>query len=203
MIIYRAFDEVFRSWSHVAVLRALIDTQTGFTGNEVARISGMHPRSSLKALTSLEELGIVQRQRGGRDHIFTLNREHVLVQSAILPMYGEERKMRTTIYSRLSHHMKKYVISAAVFGSVAREEETAASDFDLCCIVQSEREKDPVREILNRAAAEMHKKFGIKLAPLFFTVREFKHKSRTKLVQDIAEYGKVLAGVHPKVLLHE
>ena len=53
-------------------LRALIDTNSGFTGNEVARVSGMNPRSAFKALTSLENLGIVNRQIGGRDHIFTL-----------------------------------------------------------------------------------------------------------------------------------
>ena len=50
MIIYRAFDEVFRTWSNVAVIRALLDTNTGFTGNEVARAASMHPNSALKAL---------------------------------------------------------------------------------------------------------------------------------------------------------
>ncbi|MGA2623864.1 MAG: helix-turn-helix domain-containing protein [Bacteroidota bacterium] len=86
MIMHRVLDEVLRSWSHVAVLRALMDTSTGFTGNEVARVSGMQPRSALKALSSLEELGIVRRQRGGRDHLFTLNREHFLVREALLPI---------------------------------------------------------------------------------------------------------------------
>ena len=90
MIIYRAFDEVFRTWSNVAVIRALLDTNTGFTGNEVARAASMHPNSALKALTLLEGLGIVNRQIGGRDHIFSLNREYFLVQEAILKVFGIE-----------------------------------------------------------------------------------------------------------------
>lgn len=48
MIIYRAFDEVFRSWSHVAVIRALIDTANGFTGNETARVSGMSRQEQIQ-----------------------------------------------------------------------------------------------------------------------------------------------------------
>ena len=86
MVIHRPFDEVLRSWSHVAVLRAILDSAVGLTGNEIARVSGMQPRSALKALTSLEELGIVHRQRGGRDHLFTLNRDHFLTREGLLPL---------------------------------------------------------------------------------------------------------------------
>lgn len=64
MVFHRSLDEVFRSWTRVAVLRTLWDTATGFTGNQVARAAGMHPRSAFKALTALETLGMVQRQRG-------------------------------------------------------------------------------------------------------------------------------------------
>jgi DNA-binding transcriptional ArsR family regulator len=170
MVIHRAFDEVFRSWSHVAVLRALLDTKSGFTGSEVARVSGMHPRSALKALTSLEQLGIVHRQRGGRDHIFTLNREHVLVRDGVLSLYHTERYFLDVIIATLAAALKRSVISAILFGSVVKREETPLSDLDLCCIVKTERQKDVVRELLSSDAPMLHRKFGIKIAPLLFTV---------------------------------
>jgi predicted nucleotidyltransferase len=202
MIIHRALDEVFRSWSHVAVLRALLDTATGFTGNEVARTAGMHPRSALKALTSLEELGIVRRQRGGRDHLFTLNREHYFVRDAILPLYQAERHFPESVTTDLAGILKSRVLSAVLFGSVARQEETSLSDLDLCCIVRAEKEKDAVREILNAKAPELYQKFGVKIAPILFTLRELRKKSKTQLVKGIIREGRVVVGKSPTVLVN-
>lgn len=201
MIIYRAFDEVFRSWSHVAVLRALLDTTVGFSGNETARVAGMHPLTALKALSSLEILGIIRRVRGGRDHIFTLNRDHWLVTNAILPFYNAERVFREEIFSSLQRIVRKSVMSAIVFGSVARKEEVPGSDFDLCCVVHYEKEKEAVREKLGAAAPRLHAQYGIKLAPVLFTISEFRAKSRTQLVKDILSEGFVISGALPKVLL--
>ncbi|MHB9011355.1 MAG: nucleotidyltransferase domain-containing protein, partial [Ignavibacteriaceae bacterium] len=147
MVINRALDEIFRTWSNVAVLRALLDTNTGFSGNEVARVAGMNPRSAFKALTSLEELGIVNRVVGGRDHIFTLNREHFLVQQIILKIYPIESKFLDEVISALSAILKGHVYSAVIFGSAARKEEKSLSDLDICCIVNSPSELLSVRDL--------------------------------------------------------
>jgi predicted nucleotidyltransferase len=201
VIIHRAFDEVFRSWSHVAVLRALLDTTNGYTGNEVARLSGMHPRSALKALTSLEQLGIVNRQRGGRDHIFTLNRSHVLVSDVVEPLYRVEQEFAGRIIHTLASKLKRHVLSAVIFGSVAKRVETPFSDFDLCCIVKTESQKNTIRELLNSDAQKLYRTFGIKISPLFFTLNEVKKKVRTPLLQDIVSHGKLVAGKNVKELI--
>ena len=201
MILHRAFDEIFRSWSHVAVLRALMDTVNGFTGNETARVSGMSRVAALKALTSLEALGIVRRVRGGRDHIFTLNRNHWLVTTAILPCYESERAFRVQVFAALQRIVKKSVMSAIVFGSVARREEEPWSDLDLCCIVRYEKEKVAIREKVGSASAKLNSQYGIKLAPIYFTIAEFRSKSKTALIKDILAEGIVLSGASPKTLL--
>lgn len=194
MVLHRPFDEVFRSWSHVAVLRTLLDTTTGRTGNEIARMSGMQPRSALKALSSLEELGIVRRQRGGRDHIFTLNRDHFLVKNAVSALYQSERRFEEEIYSFLSSLLKGKTVAVTVFGSTARHEETSLSDLDICCIVKSENDKERMRSLLNRESSRLYREFGVKLAPIFFTVAEAKTKKNTPLLRRIAKEGKLLSG---------
>jgi predicted nucleotidyltransferase len=194
MVIHRVLDEVLRSWSHVAVLRTLLDTNIGRTGSEIARIAGMHPLSALRALSSLEVLGIVFRQRGGRDHIFTLNRNHVLVQQALLPLYSGEKNFPEAIASALTKLLRRRVISAVIFGSVARQEETPQSDLDLCCIVHDRRRQDSVRELLQSRASAIYRDFGIKIAPLILTVAEIKAKSKTSVVRDIVRSGKLLTG---------
>lgn len=202
MIIHRAFDEVFRSWSHVAVLRAIRDTAVGLTGNQVARAAGMQPRSALRALTSLEQLGIVRRQRGGRDHLFTLNRDHFLVSRGIIPLYDVEEKLLSAISSAIEKSAKGWAVSVILFGSVARKEERASSDFDLCCIVRSESQKKDLQRKLDSLSSKLYKQFGARLSPLYFSLQEFRNKieSGNPLARQIVEEGRVIVGKGVKEL---
>lgn len=201
MVIHRVFNEVFRTRSNVAVMRALLDTNTGFTGNEVARVSGMHPRTAFKALTILEELGLVNRQRGGRDHIFSLNREHFLFQEAILKVFQVESKFREELIKTLASILKKQVYSAVIFGSTARREENVLSDLDICCIVNVPMDRIQVNYLLDKKSQMLYKKFGINLAPIFFTKSEFIRKRKSQLVKSIANEGIIITGKNPKGLL--
>ncbi len=202
MVIHRVLNNLFGSWSHPAVLRTLIDTTNGYTGNEIARLSGMHPRTSLKALTKLEELGIVNRLRGGRDHIFTLNREHYLVNEVVLQIFDREAQFRNELFKSLSKILRNKVISAIVYGSTARKEESPKSDLDLCCIVEKKKEVENIRMVLDNSSQKLNNKFGIKLSPLFFTLTEFKKKKNTQLVKDIIEEGKEITGLNKRALLN-
>ena len=49
--------------------------ETGITGREVARLANINHRTALLVLENLLQIDIVHRLIGGRDHIFTLNRE--------------------------------------------------------------------------------------------------------------------------------
>jgi predicted nucleotidyltransferase len=203
MLIYHSFDEIFRSWSHVAVLRALLDSTSGCTGNEVARISGMQPRSALKALTALETMCIVRRQRGGRDHLFTLNRDHVLVREVILPMLERERDLFSIITKELAANLKRSAMSAVVFGSVARREEIPTSDFDICCLIETEKQKDSLREKLLTLIPQFHNRFGIKISPLLFTIEELKKKKNNPLIKEIMDHGIRIHGKKMQELIHD
>jgi predicted nucleotidyltransferase len=202
MVLYRVMNEVFRSWTHVAVMRALFDTSNGLTGNAVARSAGMHPRSAFKALTALEALHLVRRQRGGRDHIFTLNREHVLFEKVIVPVYSEERALPAAVNEVLAAGLSRLVVSALIFGSVARHEEAPKSDLDLCCITNTTEAKDRVRAILNDNALALSRTYGVTVAPLLFTKQEFRRRARSKLIRNIVKEGRVIVGESPHKVLH-
>ncbi len=202
MVIYRVIDEVFRNGSQVAVLRSLLDTNSGYTGNEVARLSGIHPLSALKALTVLEQLGIVNRQRGGRDHIFTLNRSHYLVHRVIEPIYKAESELHNEIRHTIAAVLKRSVLNATIFGSVAKRTETAMSDLDLCCIVKTESKKELVRNLLNSNNQKLYQTFGVRVAPILFTIKELKAKSKSPLIRDLLAHSILIAGKELKVLLN-
>lgn len=202
MIIHRVLDEVFRTWSNVAVIRALLDTTIGFTGNEVARTAGMHPNSALKALTLLEGLNIVNRQVGGRDHIFTLNREHYLVQEALLKIFDIESKFPNELLNTLASILKKRVYSAVIFGSTARREEDINSDLDICCIIDNATDKLNIGTLLDKNSQMLYKRFGVKISAVFFLKDQFVRKRKSKLIKSIVNEGILITGKDPKGLVN-
>ncbi len=196
MVVYRPLDELLFSWTHIAVLRPLQLAKQGLTGREISRLAGIHHRTCLKALTALETLSVVQRQRGGRDHLFSLNREHLLVQSVLLPALNAERDFHKTMFALIAKACRKQCVSVVVFGSVARREETVESDLDVCLIVENTSRGAVAQERLNEIAPQAHHRFGVKLAPLVMTQREFIRKAKHKLppVKDIVKEGVVIMG---------
>lgn len=204
MIINQPFDELFRTWSHIAILRVLRDTAIGCSGNEAARLAGMDPKAAFRALNSLEALGLVRRQRGGRDHIFNLNRSHYLIEQGIMPLFEVEEFFFKEIINVLANTLKPFVISSVIFGSVAKRQETPLSDLDICCIVRNNSQKEKAIMALNNKSHTLYDRFGLKLGPIFLTVSQFKEKAskRNTLITEILEHGKLVVGLQPKKLLH-
>jgi predicted nucleotidyltransferase len=204
MVFHQVWDHVFSTWSHVAVLRALMDSAQGATGRELARQSGMNHRACLQALTELEALSIIHRVRGGRDHFFTLNRDHVLVEQGILPLLSVERSFSRSVFTYLADRLAKRVRSLIVFGSVARKEELPSSDLDLCLVVRNENEIAAAEAAAHAIAPEVLNRFGAKLAPLVLTQKEFIRRTKRKIppVQDIVNEGVVIGGLSMKGLVN-
>lgn len=73
MIVHKILDSVFATRSNIAVLRVISKVKIGLSGREIAKQAVLSAPSSLKALTAMENLNLVKRERGGRDHFFYLN----------------------------------------------------------------------------------------------------------------------------------
>jgi predicted nucleotidyltransferase len=201
MIIHRVIDELLRSRSRVAVLRALLDSATGLTGNQVSRVAEMSPRSAFNALSALEALGVVRRQRGGRDHLFTLNRNHFLVTHCVLPIFQSEIEYSENLVAAVGSLVRDKVVGASVFGSVARHEETPSSDLDICCIVRDRQSASAVESAINSETHTLYREYGVRISPLVITVAEFRKKRRSRVVKDILDHGVHVAGHDPRSIL--
>ncbi len=203
MVLYHVLDHVFSTWSHIAVLRVLKDVLHPLSGREVARQAGMNHRSCLRALSALEELRLVTRQRGGRDHFFTMNRQHRLLHDGILPLLEVEAEFANSVGSALSRNLRRDVTSLILFGSVARREETPSSDLDLCLIVPTSATKQKALEKVHALAPAVLRLYGIRISPLAYSVQEFRRAARQHRppVREIISEGRVLAGASLKEVL--
>lgn len=196
MIIHHVLDSVFSTRSNLAVLRTLQDSKTGLSGRQIARNAGISHRTSLKCLTELESLSIVRRQRGGRDHLFLLNRDHFLYANGIQPLLEMERKYPDSIHEKLKSSLEKELSGMILFGSTARGDENTASDFDLCLILKKGKNKERVETKVSTLAPLLSDQFGIKVSPLYMTKDEFLKKIRQghALMKQILSEGIVISG---------
>jgi DNA-binding transcriptional ArsR family regulator len=111
------------------LLTVLAAAQAAFTGRELARMVRASPEGARLALTRLVEQGIVDREPAGNAQLYRLNREHVGAP-AILALAG----LREALFQRVRGVLAGWdpaPLYAALFGSAARGDERADSDFDL------------------------------------------------------------------------
>ena len=204
MVLHNTFNEIFSSQSNIAVIREISKVQTGLSGREIAKLVGISPPTCLSILTQLENLSIVKRQRGGRDHLFTLNREHIIVKEIILNLISFEDKLLNILMQDIKKNFSKYCNSIFLFGSVARKEETIESDLDICFLINSIKSKEPLRDIISQKRSYYKIKYGVNLAPFFLTEKEFilRAKHNKPPVPDIVKESILIYGKSWEIILN-
>ncbi len=196
MIIHRPLDHILSARSQIAVLRVLLDSAHGLTGREIARQAGMNHQACIEALSRLEALGLLRRQRVGRAHLFTLNREHELIARGIVPLLQFERRFEDRLKDVLRRHFQDVALSGAIFGSVARREEVPESYLDICLVVSSPQAKEKAHARVQEVAAIIWKRFGARLSPIILTRDEFRRRNakRDPLVRTLLREAQPFLG---------
>ena len=190
-MINKTLNYIFSSRSNVSILRALLKYTTGITGREISRLTGYSPKSCHETLSLLEKPNIIKRIRGGRDHLFSLNREHHLFKNILSPALEIENNYLNTIKDDLKKNLKNYCYSVYIFGSVAREEDTPESDFDICLVYENSNQKRLLENEILKLKKYFYDKYGINISPLYFSLKEFKRRQHSKNspVPDILKEG--------------
>jgi len=192
--ISRPLDIIFSAPSHIAVLRALKNVREGLSGREVARRAGVNHQTSADSLARLEARGIVLRLGSGRSQLFRLNRRNNLVRTVILPMFEAEHKQFMRIQEDLARVIRGNCLSAVLFGSAAREEETADSDLDIALIV--EKKNPGLYEISRKLISRGMERWGLRISPIIIPRTEFIKRAEREepLITDLLQEGITIFG---------
>jgi hypothetical protein len=196
-------DEVFSTWSHTAILRIYMDASHPLSGRGIARLSHMNHRSCLHALSRLERIGFVNRNRGGRDHLFSINHEHRLWNEGVLPLLEIERRHLSRLVKRLRKELLMYVESAIIFGNSIMKQDAHDTTVNLCVIINNRMTEKEIRSHLNIIALIAWKRYGIQLRFIVLTEADFAHKAKRRQapLEAIIEEGQVIAGKTMQELL--
>ena len=205
MIIHKPLNEIFSTYSNIAVIRELRYTRNGFTGREIAKRAELSAPAVLSALSHLESLKIVKRQIGGRDHLFTLRVNNYFVKKILFPIMEIESQFFELIKSQLKKCLSKNSVSVILFGSVARKEETIESDFDICIVYSGSENKKTLENRMDSCQTQLSNQYGITPAPFYISLKEFRSRAKLKKspINDIVKEGIVLCGKSIRGLISE
>lgn len=183
-------DWILSGASHIAILRALMDSKEGMSGRAVARASRINHQTCAQALKRLEGLGIVRRMGSERTQLIRLNFDNFLVQQLLLPLLRKEREFLAHIRQDMRRSFGQHVRAAVLFGSAARGETKPGSDVDLLLIAGAES-KATARDRAREFSAAFLDRYGFRLSPIVFTAHEATARIRKKdpLLENILKEG--------------
>jgi len=124
-----------------AALTVLARTDVAMSATQIQRISGRGSRYGLVlVLERLSHHGLVTAIPAARGSLYQLNREHILAPVVIAAVGA-----RAELENRLSESIRTLSprpLSAAIYGSVARNEATPDSDIDLLILTTDDVDPD-------------------------------------------------------------
>jgi len=193
MKLHSYLEQVLGTKSGISILRSLVKYKDRvFTVRGLGRDAGISSVEASRTIKQLEQFGIVRVHPFGRAHQISLNDNSYVLNSIIKPILMAEEKTRDEmIYILAKHLTTRKIISAAVFGSVARGKEKEGSDIDLLVISD---DFDRARLLVEDAGAEIDLGFHSTISSIIFTKKKFISKKNGELVRSILSNHILVTG---------
>src|SRR5438445_3591239 len=161
-------DLLFRRKRGAILALLYVHAGQSFYTLQISRQTDASVGAVQRELENLSKVGLIVRSSVGSQVFYQANRE--------APIFREMQALVNKtigIFSALQsalHPLAKRVLVAYVYGSVAREQETAQSDVDLMVVG-----KATLEEVLSRLTT-VEKSIGRPINPTVYSVEEFKSK---------------------------
>lgn len=173
------------------------------SGREIARRVDLDPKTCHVILRDLLAHGILDRRKVGAAYLYTLREEHVLITRVLRPAFEVEETLLADYAKELREGMQTRILSLLLFGSTARQEETATSDVDLLAIVSSVEEVELAEEEAAEQASDLAGKYGNSPQLVVYHLDGFREASEggDPFVREVLRTGRVVHGLSLTKLL--
>lgn len=179
--------EILGSPIKVRILRHLAQGYEGQTGRRLATIARVSQPAVLQPLDDLVAQGILDKKVVGKSHLFTLNRKNIFVEQGLLPLFQLEKNLSSKLGEIIQTVFPTQIVSAVFFGSVARGEAEAQSDWDILLLCPDKKAEQSVLQQLTDHVQNWSIKFSSPMDVKIMTVQKFREKflSKDPLVHNI------------------
>jgi len=199
MKIHNKLDEILNQKSKVKILRFLFTEKDEHTGRGIAASINMSVSNTHEALQEMKESGVISVRKKGNANLYKLNDKNYIVRELLVPLFEKEKSVYRDVISFLKYNLlkqKQGVVSLAVFGSVAKAEDTQRSDIDLLIITKNNQYKKKLDNLIDKISIEAAKKFGVSVSPYSLTNFEIKRKyiKKQAIIQSILDANRLIYG---------
>ncbi|MBW3572442.1 MAG: nucleotidyltransferase domain-containing protein [Gemmatimonadetes bacterium] len=205
---FTPLDLILSSGSKLRLLRVLHGTRSPVSGREAAAAAGVAVQPAQRALADLVAVGVVNRHETRSQHLYTLNRENVLVQGALGQLFQAEAARVEEVFRDLARavggNTGRAVEGLYLFGSAARGKDRVGSDFDVVAVVSAPSDVDAVHETLAQSADQLYTRYGLRLSVLVLDLGKLREMrgDGDALVAELLRDNRRITGKRLEALLH-
>lgn len=153
-----------------------------------------------RSLQELSQHGLVKMRKVGRSILYSLNKEHILVDEFLLPLFKKEEKLFQSLTKTILGPLSvPKPISILLFGSQIEEKRARPdSDFDILCIIPDETDLKKFKKEISQSEVQVEKKYGNRISLLIMKKAEFlkRREKNDPLLLEIEEQNRTLFGKH-------
>lgn len=189
-------EDVLGEQLNVTALRFFSFVEGGYSGNEIARRTGINQSSMRKALERLVELGVLTRSNVGRSARYELNSKRALVKYCVLDLFRSEQDLREHLVENVRNRTENLgpgIVAVILYGSVASGERTWR-DVDVLVVADARSRKSYIRRKLDIADQFIQEAFGIPLSARIISPSHFASVAGQRLIRAIRKGGIQLHG---------
>jgi predicted nucleotidyltransferase len=157
-----------------------------FHTNEIIRLTDSGTGAVQRELKSLASAGLVIVKQVGNQKRYQANRDtpfFLELRSIVLKTFGLADVLKEALKP-----IAKQIRIAFIYGSIAKQEDTAKSDVDLM-IIGTDLTYADIFELLEKAEAQL----GRKINPTFYSISEWlrKNKDKNNFVAKVLQHPKI------------
>lgn len=192
MLYHNYLEVLLGSRVKVKILRALCRHRgKEFTIRELAEFLNVSHMGVRKALSDLYKMNAVHIRVVGKSHTVGINGESYVIDLADKVFRMEEETMGELVGALRKRLSDSAVVSALIFGSVARGEEDVMSDIDLFILT---KDKGKAEVAVSELQGEVSRRFGNAISPYILSEGELADKDRRQILEEIRRKHIVVCG---------
>lgn len=160
--------------SKVEILRVLFESDDAMTGRRIAATASISPRSCQLSLDSLVKNKVLFRKAVGRAYSYTLNRNHKMSWTYLLPIFQQEKNIMKETgqqINRLCRSKNKEI--ASIFWRLKKQGKSEQLNF---LIVSKKKKGAPDKEMVSKIEAAVTAGFGFATKGAVVAASEFSGK---------------------------
>lgn len=209
MRFHQPLDGILDSKSKIRILRFLCRKGGEWSGRRLAAELSMNPVTAHRALRELREATLLDFRKTGSSFSYSLRDSHTLVRGVLRPLFEGEAlaldHLADLLREQIQKNLRTEVVSAAIYGSLARGEEQPTSDIDLFVLVRSAEAKRKTQEVFERSWQTLSAEFGNSLAVYVNLIGEARDKRRRRLplLENILRDHRLIWGKPLEEMLHD